>query len=64
MPADKREAHLNALRALCDQAEKLRQVAAALCERLTKRMEATKASVHLAHKLPATERRRKIRNRL
>lgn len=64
MPPDKSEAHLKALRALCDQAEKLSQVGAALCERLTNRMEATKASVDLAHKLPATERRRKIRKRL
>jgi hypothetical protein len=57
MPPDRREAHLKALRALCDQAERLRQVSEELCQRLTAQMEATRASVQLT-----TERRRKIRS--
>ena len=53
------EAHLNALRALCEQAEKLRQVAEELCSRLTTRMEATRVSLRLPP--PHGERRRKMR---
>jgi hypothetical protein len=53
------EAHLEALRALCEQADKLRQVAEELCQRLTKRMEATRAAVHQRSARP--ERRRGIR---
>ena len=50
-------AHLESLRILCEQAQKLSQEADTLCKRLAKRLEATRASVRLP------ERRRKNRKK-
>jgi hypothetical protein len=57
-------AHLESLRILCEQAEKLSKKGDALRKRLEKQLEATRASLHLSSPAaPAPERRRKNRKK-
>jgi hypothetical protein len=53
-------AHIKALQALCEQAEKLRLAAEELCARLTVQIERTGQAVH-PQQASVVERRRKLR---
>ena len=57
------EAHVKTLRTLCEQAERLREVAEELCKRLTQQIAKTQASLRQVYTPAPAERRRKARNK-
>ena len=57
------DAHIKTLRALCEQAERLREVAEELCKRLTQQIAETQASLRQVYTPTSVERRRKSGNK-